>query len=129
MRTLNRLSVALGRDVGQLFAGRLGRLLGVAAKRSRGPGAHRASPVLLWRKTRFLSPRAERSGPVASVSQLGYLGIGTSDARAWQDLATAILGMQVVPGDDTSTTYLRMDEYHHRLELRANGGDALEFVG
>jgi 2,3-dihydroxybiphenyl 1,2-dioxygenase len=66
---------------------------------------------------------------MASVSQLGYLGIGTRDAKAWQDLATTILGLQVVPGDDTSTSYLRMDEYHHRLELRSTGSDDLEFVG
>lgn len=37
--------------------------------------------------------------------------------------------MQVVPGDDNSTSYLRMDEYHHRLELCSNGSDDLEFVG
>ncbi len=66
---------------------------------------------------------------MASVSQLGYLGIGIRDAKAWQDLATTILGLQVVPGGDPSTSYLRMDEYHHRLELHANGGDDLEFVG
>jgi 2,3-dihydroxybiphenyl 1,2-dioxygenase len=66
---------------------------------------------------------------MASVSQLGYIGIGTSDDKAWQDLATTILGMQVVPGDDRSTSYLRMDEYHHRLELRARRPDDLEFVG
>ena len=58
---------------------------------------------------------------MVGVSQLGYLGIGTSDAKAWQDLATTILGLQVVPGDDKSAAYLRMDEYHHRLELRSNG--------
>ena len=66
---------------------------------------------------------------MASISQLGYVGIGTSDVKAWQDLATDILGMQVVPGDDRSTSYLRMDEYHHRLELRSSGRDDLEFVG
>jgi extradiol dioxygenase len=65
---------------------------------------------------------------MASVSQLGYVGIGVNDAKAWHDLATNILGMQVVPGSDT-TSYLRMDEYHHRLELRSNGSDDLEFVG
>ena len=58
---------------------------------------------------------------MASVSQLGYVGVGTSDGKAWQHLATNILGMQVVPGDDRSTSYLRMDEYHHRLELRSGG--------
>src|SRR5262249_21397939 len=66
---------------------------------------------------------------MASVSQLGYVGVGTSDAKAWQDPATNILGMQVVPGDDKSTSYLRMDEYRHRLELRSGGRDDLEFVG
>ncbi len=66
---------------------------------------------------------------MASVSQLGYVGVGISDARAWHDLATNILGMQVVPGDDKSTSYLRMDEYRHRLELRSNGSDDLEFIG
>ena len=60
---------------------------------------------------------------MASVSQLGYLGIGISDVKAWQDLAASILGLQVVPGDDPTTSYLRMDECHHRLELRANGAD------
>jgi len=66
---------------------------------------------------------------MVSVSQLGYVGIGISDEKAWHDLATNILGMQVVPGDDKSTSYLRMDEYHHRMELRLNGSDDLEFVG
>ena len=65
---------------------------------------------------------------MVSVFQLGYVGIGTSDEKAWQDLATNILGMQVVRGGD-ATSYLRMDEYHHRLELRSNGSDDLEFVG
>jgi 2,3-dihydroxybiphenyl 1,2-dioxygenase len=65
---------------------------------------------------------------MVSVSQLGYVGIGTSDEKAWLDLATKVLGMQVVRGDD-ATSYLRMDEYHHRLELRSNGSDDLKFVG
>jgi len=66
---------------------------------------------------------------MASVAQLGYVGVGTSDPKAWQDLATNILGMPVVAGDDKSTFYLRMDEYHHRVELRSGGRDDLEFVG
>ena len=36
---------------------------------------------------------------MASVSQLGYIGIGVSDVEAWHDLATHVLGMQVIPGD------------------------------
>ncbi len=66
---------------------------------------------------------------MVSVSQLGYLGIGISDEKSWQDLLTNILGMQVTPGDHPSTAYIRMDEYHHRLVLRAGGSDDLEFAG
>ncbi len=66
---------------------------------------------------------------MASVSQLGYLGVGTTDQRMWQDLATHVLGMQVVPGDDQSSLYLRMDRYHHRIEVRAGANEDLEFVG
>ena len=66
---------------------------------------------------------------MASVSQLGYIGIGASDVKAWHDLATYVLGMQVIPGVEKSTSYLRMDEYHHRVELRPTGNDDLEFAG
>ncbi len=66
---------------------------------------------------------------MASVTELGYLGIGTSNAKEWQNLATTILGMQVVPGDDKGTSYLRLDECHHRVELRSGGADDVEFAG
>ena len=36
---------------------------------------------------------------MAKVSEGGYLGVGASDLAAWQRLATAVFGMQVVPGD------------------------------
>ncbi|HXZ43806.1 MAG TPA: hypothetical protein VEH53_03190 [archaeon] len=42
---------------------------------------------------------------------------------------TTPLGPQVVPCDDKSTSYLRMDEHHYRLELRSTGSDDLECVG
>ena len=35
---------------------------------------------------------------MASISQLGYIGIGASNVKAWQDLATHVLGMEVIPG-------------------------------
>jgi 2,3-dihydroxybiphenyl 1,2-dioxygenase len=66
---------------------------------------------------------------MASVSELGYLGIGVSDLEAWQDIATSIFGMQIVPGDDRTTTYLRFDAFRHRLELSANPSDDLQFAG
>ena len=66
---------------------------------------------------------------MASVSQLGYVGVGTSDTKAWQNLATNILGMEVVPGGDRATSYLRMDEYHHRFGRRSGDRDDIEFAG
>ncbi len=66
---------------------------------------------------------------MASVSQLGYIGIGTNDQKAWRDLASNVLGMQVVPGDTRSSFYLRMDEYHHRIEIRDSADEDLAFVG
>jgi hypothetical protein len=55
------------------------------------------------------SNHIQKEHPMASVSQLGYVGIGTSGDKSWRDLVTNILGIQVVPGDDPSTIYLRMD--------------------
>jgi 2,3-dihydroxybiphenyl 1,2-dioxygenase len=66
---------------------------------------------------------------MAKVSELGYLGVGASDLTAWQRLATTVFGMQVVPGDSASTSYLRIDHHHHRIELSANGPEDLQFAG
>jgi biphenyl-2,3-diol 1,2-dioxygenase len=66
---------------------------------------------------------------MASVSQLGYVGVGVSDSAAWQKLATEVYGMEVVPGDDARTSYLRMDDQPHRIELRQNGHDDVDFLG
>jgi extradiol dioxygenase len=66
---------------------------------------------------------------VVSVSELGYLGLGVSDIKAWHGLATQVYGMQVVAGDAGATSYLRIDAHHHRVELRADGKDDLEFAG
>ena len=41
---------------------------------------------------------------MVSVSELGYLGLGVSDADAWQGLATRVFGMQVVAGEKIAAT-------------------------
>ncbi|HXG36141.1 MAG TPA: VOC family protein [Dehalococcoidia bacterium] len=63
------------------------------------------------------------------VAQLGYIGIGVSNPDAWKKQATEVLGFEVIPGDDKQTFYLRMDEYHHRVEVHNDGKDDLEFIG
>ena len=57
------------------------------------------------------------------VNQLGYLIIGVSDLEGWRGLSSSVLGLELVPGDSRSTTYLRMDEHHHRIELRYGGSE------
>ena len=66
---------------------------------------------------------------MTGVNQLGYLIFGVSDLAAWRGLASSVLGMELVPGDTRSTTYLRMDEHSHRIELRSDGVDDLEVIG
>jgi biphenyl-2,3-diol 1,2-dioxygenase len=66
---------------------------------------------------------------MTGVNQLGYLSVGVSDPEAWRALSTRVLGLEVVPGDSHSTSYLRMDEHHHRIELCNDGTDDLQVIG
>jgi 2,3-dihydroxybiphenyl 1,2-dioxygenase len=66
---------------------------------------------------------------MAKVSELGYLGVGAGDLAAWRRVATNVFGMQIVPGDTAGTSYLRIDDHHHRIELNAGGAEDLQFVG
>ena len=63
------------------------------------------------------------------VTQLGYLGIGVSDVDAWKQFAAHTLGLQVHDPDSDGTVFLKMDEYHHRFALRANGHNDIDYVG
>ena len=63
------------------------------------------------------------------VTQLGYLGIGVSDVDAWRQFAAHTLGLQVHDPDSDGTVFLKMDEYHHRFALRANGHNDIDYVG
>jgi len=65
---------------------------------------------------------------MASVSQLGYLGLNVSDLGEWERFATELLGLEIV--DKTSQGFLmRMDEYHHRFIVRQDSDDDVAFIG
>ena len=66
---------------------------------------------------------------MASVTQLGYLGIGVSDPARWSRFATEVLGLEVNGTDADGSTFLRMDEYHPRFILQPGGDDDLAVVG
>jgi len=64
------------------------------------------------------------------VSQLGYIGIATSDVAAWLDTATGILGLEVreETGAD-GERFLRMDERHHRFALHEGPENDVLYAG
>ena len=64
---------------------------------------------------------------MASVTQLGYLGIGVSDLARWEHFATDVLGLEANGSGADGSMFLRMDEYHHRFILQPKGADDLAF--
>ncbi len=66
---------------------------------------------------------------MTEVTELGYVSIGVSDLAAWDKFAAQVLGLEVVPGEDAKTRYLRMDYWHHRIKLVEDGTDDLQVIG
>jgi biphenyl-2,3-diol 1,2-dioxygenase len=65
---------------------------------------------------------------MASVSQLGYLGLSVTDLDEWERFATELLGLEVV--DRTPQGFfMRMDEYHHRFVVQQGSADDVAFIG
>jgi 2,3-dihydroxybiphenyl 1,2-dioxygenase len=65
----------------------------------------------------------------ASVSQLGYMGIGVSDAPSWERFATEVVGLEIAERGGDGTLFLRMDDYHHRITIHPGGKDDVARVG
>jgi 2,3-dihydroxybiphenyl 1,2-dioxygenase len=65
---------------------------------------------------------------MASVSQLGYLGLNVSDLGEWERFATELLGLEVVDRK-ADGFFLRMDEYHHRFIVQQGSEDDVAFIG
>jgi biphenyl-2,3-diol 1,2-dioxygenase len=66
---------------------------------------------------------------MASVTQLGYLGLNVKVLADWERFATEILGLQSSGIAADGALYLRMDENHHRFILRENEADDVAFIG
>ncbi len=63
------------------------------------------------------------------VTELGYIGIGVSDAEAWRRFARDVLALEVVDEGEADRFYLRMDYWHHRVVVHADGSDDLAYLG
>ncbi|MBI3325164.1 MAG: biphenyl-2,3-diol 1,2-dioxygenase [Nitrospinae bacterium] len=66
---------------------------------------------------------------MASVTQLGYLGLSVSDVSEWERFATQTLGLQANGRDEDGSLFLRMDEHHHRFTVHPNGNDDVAYMG
>ena len=72
---------------------------------------------------------ATGEGEFMTITQLGYLGLGVGDIAEWEEFASEVLGMMVSKSSDGSTTYLRMDDYHHRFILHPDAADDVAYLG
>jgi catechol-2,3-dioxygenase len=66
---------------------------------------------------------------MASVTQLGYLGLSVSDPDQWEQFAARVLGLQPNGRDPDGSLFLRMDEYHHRFIILPTGKNDLADIG
>ena len=66
---------------------------------------------------------------MASVTQLGYLGLSVGDIHAWEQFATQTLGLQISDREADGTLLLRLDEYHHRFLVHPTGQDDVAYIG
>jgi extradiol dioxygenase len=66
---------------------------------------------------------------MATVSQLGYIGLGVGDAAAWERFATGILGMSVSERAEDGSLKLRMDDHHYRICVHPQGSDDVAYIG
>src|SRR5271157_3879729 len=63
------------------------------------------------------------------VTELSYMGVGVKKVDEWKSFATEILGMELTDEGERDRCYLRMDYWHHRIVLHADGTDDLEYLG
>ena len=66
---------------------------------------------------------------MASVTQLGYVGIGAKDIEQWEHYATESLGLQSNGRESDGSLLLRMDEYEYRIAVHPDSRDDISYVG
>ena len=66
---------------------------------------------------------------MASVTQLGYVGIGAKDIEQWEHYATGSLGLQSNGRESDGSLLLRMDEYEYRIAVHPDNRDDISYVG
>jgi 2,3-dihydroxybiphenyl 1,2-dioxygenase len=65
----------------------------------------------------------------AAVTQFGYIVIGVSDIKAWEEYATDVLGMEINGREEDGSLRLRMDQYSYRIVVHPSGEDDIVVAG
>lgn len=66
---------------------------------------------------------------MAAVSQLSYVVGTSSDVPEWKRYATEVLGLEVSSDSNDSLLYVRADDRHHRIGVRAGHEEDVAYVG
>lgn len=66
---------------------------------------------------------------MVQVTELSYIGFGVKNVDEWKEFAARIIGLEVADDGESDRCYLRMDNWHHRFVVHANGSDDLEYLG
>lgn len=68
---------------------------------------------------------------MSEVSQLGYIGLGSSNVDEWERFGADKLGLQPHPAgrDVDGTLFLRQDENHHRIAIHPSEVDDVLYLG
>ena len=66
---------------------------------------------------------------MATVTELGYMGITVTDGDAWRRFAAEVVGLEVLDEGEPDRFYLRMDYWHHRFVVHVGATDDLAYLG
>lgn len=66
---------------------------------------------------------------MAAVNQLSYVVGTSSDISGWKAYTTEVLGLELSTDSDDKLLYVRADERHHRIGVKAGHDDDVAYVG
>lgn len=66
---------------------------------------------------------------MSAVNRLSYVAANSTDLDRWKAYGTEVLGFEVGADSSNRLLYLRADERHHRLAVRASDQDDVAYVG
>ena len=66
---------------------------------------------------------------MGTIRDIVQVGVGVPDREKFENFARDLLGLPVTRSPDGKVTYVRPDQYQHRIAARAASEPALRYVG